>query len=214
MSVKRSLLIAFATCAGVSHAALFSGGSFFSLNPQSQVGVPFNNLTLTDTPTGFIVSGQVMIVTPPGFTTGTLLHFEVSRALDPSFGVGTAFTSTQVIGFSSPPPGTFGNTSGTCRSFFTNYPGVSESIVPLTLPGGTNTWNISANSGPFGYTSFGTNYLTQVFDIDGTQLTGPGGNWIVDVPTITDVQLVPEPVSMVVISFGIATLLRSRKKSQ
>jgi hypothetical protein len=54
-------------------------------------------------------------------------------------------------------------------------------------------------------------YVRQVFDLDGVVLTGPGGNWIVDFPVSTFVD-VPEPMTMSLLATGLAVTLRRRRR--
>lgn len=197
----------------VAQAALFSGPSSFTFGPVTQLGVLTNNLTLTDTANGFVVSGQLLINVPAGPVAGTLASWIVDRPLDATYGTGSLITTTILDGFSQPPAGSFGATSGVCESFFTNFPVTSLSQIPVSLPAGAATWNnIIVNSSTFAYTSGGTNFLRQRFDVDGVQLAGPGGIWVVDVPVTTFATVVPEPASAcLLLTLGIAAL-RSRSR--
>lgn len=200
-------------------AALFSGPSAFSQAPFTQLGPLTNNLVLTDNANGFIVTGQVIIAVPPTSTpiAGTLVSWEVDRPLDATFGTSNLFTTTVLDGFSQPPVGLVGTTSGFVASSFTNYPVQSLSQIPISLPNGAATWNnIIVNSSVFTYTSGGVNFLHQRFDVDGVYLAGPGGNWIVDVPVSTfafEAIAVPEPSTIALLSLGIVGVaIKARRR--
>ncbi len=193
----------------VCQAALFSGPSSITTAPFSQLGPVTNNLVLTDNANGFVVSGQVIVSVPATSTpiTGVLAAWEVDRPLDPTFGSATAFTSTVLSGYSAPPLGILGTTSGLVESHFTNFPNPSISMIPISLVNGAATWtNITVNSSSFAYTSGGTNFLHQRFQVDGIYLSGPGGAWVVDVPVTTIATLVPEPSSTVLAGLALAGL--------
>lgn len=206
------LLLAGSACQA---AGLFSGSSFFNTFPTSQLGTVTNNLVLTDNVNGFVVSGQVLINVPAAPVSGTLAFWVVDRPLDPSYGTGSLVTTTVLNGFSAPPPGSIGNTSGNVRSGFTNFPGVSQSLIPMTLLGGVDTppWiSLSATSSTFTYTSGGVNFLRQIFDLDGIYFGGPGGTWTVDVPVSTFAfSVVPEPTWLLLPSLAFAGLLIRRR---
>ncbi len=216
--MKRVLcaMVALWMLGSAAQAALFSGPSGFSSPPSSQLGLVTNNLTLTDNGSGFVVSGQVIIAIPAAPVSGTLVTWTVDRPLDPTFGTGTLTTTTQLTGFSQPPVGAAGNTSGLTRSEFTNFPGVSQSLIPLSLVVGVDSppWiSLSATSAPFSYTSGGTNFLRQVFQLDGIYNGGPGGNWIVDVPLRTIATVVPEPSTFVLFAVALVGLVgRARRR--
>ena len=62
--INKSLL-SIALCLVASTAqAQFTGSSFFNAFPTSQLGGVTNNLTLTDTANGFVVTGQVIVNVP------------------------------------------------------------------------------------------------------------------------------------------------------
>lgn len=207
------LVVLSSSLTAVSQAALFSGGAFFGVAPTSQLGPVTNNTTITNTPTGFTVTGQFLINTF-GTSAGTLLYFEIWRPLDPTYGSSFMGTTTLLDGFSAPPAGAIGNTSGNVRSDFTNFPGVSQSLIPMNLIAGAQTWpNLSNNSGAFSYTSGGTNYLRMVFDLDGVILAGPPGTWTIDVPASSLANPVPEPATVAALGFGLLALMRRRRKS-
>jgi len=211
---KVFLLICAASVAPVAQAALFSGNAFFSTAPMSQLGPVSGSLTITNLAVGFDVSGQLIVTTPAGFVTGTLIFWVVDRPLDSTYGSGFMNTTTNLVGFSAPPTvGVFGNTSGVSQSFFTNFPGPSTSTIPLSLTNGAATWNTSATSSTWFYTSGGTNYLRQRFDLDGIQFSGPGGQWIIDMPLTTTVNIIPEPATFAAVGTGLVGLfLRRRRK--
>jgi hypothetical protein len=198
--MKRILatILALATFATVSHAApYFSGNASFSQAPTSQMGpVVFNNLFINNAFFSFTVSGQVKIQVPPGAVSGTLIEWTVDRPLDPNYGSANVITTTTLNGFSQPPAnGTYGNTSGATYSSLDQYPVVSKSNIPLTLTNGAATWNqITVQSGTFAYTSAnGLHYLRQRFELDGVQLNGIGGIWLLDLPLTSEVTEIPEP---------------------
>lgn len=117
------------------------------------------------------------------------------------------FTTTILDGFSAPPPGAFQQTGGSVQSYDTNFQGPSTSFIPMTLIKSIAVWsNITVNSSSFAYTSGGTNFLRQRFDLDGVQLSGPGGTWTIDVPVTTIVTLVPEPSSIALGGMAAAAL--------
>ena len=207
---KATLFVALLLMGTTCQAALFLSPSSFSTAPFTQLGGLTNNLTLTDNPNGFVVSGQIIIAVPATSQpiSGTLVSWVVDRPLDPTYGTGSLITTTILDGFSQPPPGLAGNTSGFVQSSFTNFPVTSLSQIPISLPLGIAVWNnITVNSSTFAYTSGGVNYLRQQFDVDGIYQSGPGGNWVVDVPVTTIATVVPEPSSIALGGLGMAALL-------
>lgn len=214
MIIRTSILVLTAAAMASTTHAYFSGASFFSQAPSSQLGPVTNNLTITDTATGFVVSGTVSISVPAGYHPGTLLSFVVDRPLDPSWGTGSFWTDTVLDGFCAPPSiGTFAPTSGAVRSEVTSYPVASLSQIPITLTNGAATWSNLTNSSPvFTYTSGGVNYLRQRFDVDGVQTAGPGGTWLIDVPITTTLHTVPEPTTIATLTLGMGALLLQRKR--
>ena len=207
-------LVFLVSSGAVSEAALFSGGAAFTNAPSSQMGpVAANTVVINDGPYGFTVSGTVNVQIPAGAVSGTLLTWDVDRPLDPAFGTAPMITSTVLTGYSAPPPGSFATTSGQSSSFFNQYPVTSNSTIPLTLTNGAATWtNAFIQSSIFTYTSSaGNNYLRQHFELDGVQISGPGGQWIIDFPLETYVTIVPEPLSIVGLLIGVA-LLRGRPR--
>lgn len=192
--------------AGSAEAALFlPGAPVFSTAPWSQLGPVTNNLVVTNTANGFVVSGQVLINVPAGTTGGILVAWTVDRALDPTYGSAPLSTTTVLTGFSQPPIGAFQNTAGYTQSEITSFPGPSNSNIPLSLTAGAATWtSLSSNSSTFTYTAGGTEYLRQTFMLDGVQFAGPGGIWIVDVPLETSINVVPEPSTLLLSASGVA----------
>lgn len=206
--------------AGSAQAALFLPGlPVFSVAPWSQVGTVTNNLTLTNTANGFVVAGQVLINVPAGGPhAGILAAWTVDRALDPTHGSASLSTTTVLDGFVQPPVGAFQNTSGSVSSLITSFPNPSSSGIPITLTAGATVWpNLSDSSSTFIYTSGGVEYLRQTFFIDGVQLAGPGGTWIVDVPVETSINVVPEPSTLAsaagALIVGLGAVLRTRYRT-
>ncbi len=185
--------------------------------PTTQLGTIVNSaITITNTPTAFTVAGFVDIQVPAGAVSGTLLQFTVDRPLNAAYfpPVSTLSTTTTLTGFSAPPAGsTFGPTSGTTNTEFNLYPGVlfSKSNIPLLLTNGAAVWLSLSNTSPlFVYTTGGTQYVRQTFDLDGVILTGPGGIWTVDFPITSEV--VPEPMSFLALGMGVLALVRRKKR--
>ena len=215
MQLRASLIVLAAAVTATNAHAYFSGPSFFSEAPGSQIGSVTNNLTITDTATGFVVSGTVSIAVAAGSHSGTLLSYTVDRPLDPAWGTGAFWTTTVLDGFCTPPGGgTYGNTFGAVRSHVTSFPTLSASQIPISLIAGAATWNnLTNSSGMFTYTSGGVNFLRQRFDLDGIQSSGTGGTWLIDVPVTTSLNAVPEPATIVAIAFGVGALLNQRRKA-
>ncbi len=199
-----------------SNAAYFSGNAYFSQAPTSQMGpVVFNNLVINNGAFSFTVSGVLQVQVPPGAVSGTLIEWTVDRPLDPTYGSSNMITTTTLSGFSQPPAfGSYGNTLGSSYSYLDQYPGVSQSTIPLSLTNGAATWNqITVQSTTFPYTSAnGLHYLRQRFELDGVQFSGIGGNWIIDLPLETKVEVIPEPATLGVFAFGVMGMLCRRRK--
>jgi len=217
--MKRTIaaLLALATFAAVGHAApYFSGTAAFTQAPTSQMGpVVFNNLFINTGFSSFTVSGQVKVQVPPGAVSGTLIEWIVDIPLNPTYGMSGMITATTLNGFSQPPAfGTYGPTSGASYSFLDQYPVVSKSNIPLTLTNGAATWNqITIQSASFNYTSInGMHFLRQRFELDGVQLNGIGGQWLLDLPLTSEVIAIPEPaaVTSVLCAIGLCALRRRR----
>lgn len=222
----RILTIAFSIlCLGTSwsQAALFSGPAAFTTTPWSQMGTVTNNLVITNTPTGFVVSGQA-IINVGSSSNGLLVEWIVDRPLDPSYGGPFNLQTTTILsGFSAPPAGTFSPTSGIAKSEFTSHP-TSVSAIPVGMVNGIDSplWSsLTATSPVFVYTPAAGLVLRQHFWVDGVVLSGPGGNWIIDVPLeseATSVQnVIPEPSSCLlagsgILLWGLATRLRSQRR--
>jgi hypothetical protein len=193
-----------------AQAALFSGSAAFTTSPWSQMGPVTNNLVLTNTPTGFVVSGQA-IVNVGSPSNGILVEWIVDRPLDPSYaGPFNLQTTTILDGFSAPPAGTFGPTSGIAKSEFTSHP-TSLSVIPVGLINGIDTpfWTppLTATSPVFLYTPAVGLVLRQHFWVDGVVLSGPGGNWVIDVPLRSQANsaqdVVPEPSTWLLAGSGM-----------
>jgi hypothetical protein len=200
---------------GTSQAQLFlvTDNAAFSQLPTSQLGPVINNLVVTDTANGFTVMGQVIINMPPGTHSGTLVSWEVERLMNSGFNAVNVATNTQLDGFSAPPPGTFGNTSGVAETVFTNVTGSNATINPQLTAGAAVWTNLSATNGPHSFTVGTGDYLRQTFFLDGTQINGPGGPWVIDVPVMSFVTgVVPEPTAAVLLSFGIGVFFLSRRQ--
>ena len=209
-------ILALATCAATSHAAYFSGNAFFSQAPTSQMGpVVFNNLVINNGPFSITVSGQVKVQVPPGAVSGTLIEWSVDRLLDPAYGTSNMNTTMTLAGFSQPPSnGTYGNTSGATYTYLDQYPVVSKSNINLNLTNGAAVWpQNTVYSSVFSYTSAsGLHYLRQRFELDGVQLSGIGGEWLIDLPLISEVIIIPEPASALLVLGGIGLFaLRLRR---
>jgi hypothetical protein len=200
-------LLASSTC-----YAQFSGPSAFTTAPWSQLGTVTNNLVLTDTANGFIVSGQVLVNVPSTTTTisGILVSWTVDRPLTFPYGPATLTTTTDLSGFSSPPPGAVGNTTGQVQSIYSNYLGTTTSLssIPMSLVAGVDSppWiSLTNTSAPFSHTATPGQSLHQTFFLDGIYFSGPGGTWTIDVP-VTSFVTVPEPSSLVLGSLSLVAV--------
>lgn len=207
-----SLVILLAAC-GPCYAQ-FSGSSFFSSAPSSQMGTVTNNLVLTDTLTGFIVTGQVLVNIPSTSTpiTGILASWTVDRPLQFPYGPANLTTTTDLSGFSSPPPGSVGNSSGLVQSIFTDYLGTTTSLssIPMTLVAGVDSppWiSLSNTSAVFSHTATAGQFLRQTFFLDGQYFSGPGGTWTIDVPVTSSITVVPEASTFAMTGLAVAGMM-------
>ncbi len=195
----------------VADGAYFLGNAFFSQPPATQMGtIASSTLGINNGPWSITVSGVVTVQVPPGTVTGTLIEYTVDRQLDPTYGTASMITATTLSGFSQPPNfGTYGNTLGFNHTSLTNYPIVSQSMIPMSLTAGATVWNqITVQSSIFTYTSQnGLHYLRQRFELDGVQFNGIGGIWTIDLPVTSEIILVPEPTAAA-LAFGLALGVR------
>lgn len=198
-----------------AEAALLTGSPTFSQPVSTQLGtIAFNTLTVTPILNGFVVSGQVGINVPAGTSSGTLASWAVDWPIDPTYPFNPALsTTTTLTGFSAPPIGVVGNTSGSVTSSIVTLPSTifpgSQSQVPMQLVAGVDSpaWASLTNTSPtFGFAGAPGMVLRQRFDLDGIYAAGPGGLWVVDVPITTFVNNVPEPSSMIMASIGLVGL--------
>jgi hypothetical protein len=211
---SKVLLIALTLIVAGRAYAQFSGPSFFHTTPWSQIGTVTNNLTLTDTANGFVVSGQV-IVNVPATTNpiaGILVSWTVDRPLQFPFGPSLLTTTTDLSGFSAPPSGIVGNSAGMVQSIYTDYLGTTTSLsaIPMQLVAGVDNppWiNLSVTSAVFNHTASPGQFLRQTFFLDGIYFSGPGGNWVIDVPVSSYVTVVPEPSSLVLAGLALFALV-------
>jgi hypothetical protein len=204
----------FASCISASQAAFFAGNAYFSQGPSSQMGpIVFNNLVINNGPFSITVSGQIKVQVPPGPVSGTLVEWWVDRPLDPTYGTSSMVTTMTLNGFSTPPSnGTYGNSSGATYTYLDQYPVVSKSNFPLMLTNGAAVWPTNTvNSSTFNYTSAnGIHYLRQVWQLDGVQLSGIGGQWLIDLPLTSEVVEIPEPAGILLLLCGL-TFVTSRR---
>lgn len=206
----RSLVVALAVASVVpaAGASIFSGPAFYSVAPYTQMGTSTNLLTINSlNPLGFSVAGQFIVNVPAGPVAGTLLYYEVRRPLNLTFGTQNLNILQYLVGFSQPPAGTYGNTSGYCRTYLDV--GGQNATSLLNLTNGVQTWNWNVQSPFFNYTSGTDIFLVQEFTLDGSKLSGPAGQWVVDLPV--DSLMTPEPGSLAVLALG-AVFLRRRKR--
>lgn len=196
------LLALLCICTSGVATAQFSGPATFSTAPWSQMGTVTNNLTITNTPTGFNVAGQVLVNVPSTVppTSGILVAWVVDRPVINGYTGNNMFTTTVLDGYSLPQMGGGGNTSGYTSTIFTDYLGTTTSLstVPMTLVNGFDNpqWNsLTDTSALFNYTAGTGQSLRQVFFLDGIYNGGPGGTWVIDVPVISFFTPVPEPTT-------------------
>jgi MYXO-CTERM domain-containing protein len=194
----------------------------FFVNPTSTMGtVTGNTLVLTPLANGFVVSGQVFVTIPAGPSSGVLVQWSVIRRIDPAFSGSGLMTNTVLTGFSSPPVGTFGTTSGIVTTdwrFFagSGFVGGSQSSIPMTLVNGIDNpaWTgLTASSGGSGFTwtagFFPGAVMQQDFTLFGNYTSGPGGVWVIDVP-VTSIT-VPAPGAAALLAAGGLFATRRRR---
>ena len=194
--------------------------TFFVL-PTSTMGTVTNNLTLATIPNGFIVSGQVIVTIPAGASSGILAQWSVIRRIDPAFSGSGLQTSTILTGFSAPPAGTFGTTTGIVTTDWRfnaggGFVGGSQSSIPMTLVGGVDSpaWTgLTATSpgGGFTWTAgfFPGAVMQQDFTIFGNYTGGAGGAWVIHVPVTSIV--IPAPGAAVLLGLGGLVATRRRR---
>lgn len=197
--IRTTLTLFVTLIAGVAQAQLFSGPAVMTFGPTTQLGTIVNSsLGINNGPNSFTVSGFVDIQVPTGPQSGTLLEFIVDRPLNPFYlpAVSNMTTVTSLQGYSLPPGfNTFAPTSGISHTFFNQYPVVSQSGFSLNLVNGAATWAGTNTSPIFTYTTGGSQYVRQVFSLDGVITNGIGGTWKVDFPITSTVMIVPEPTT-------------------
>lgn len=194
----------------------------FYVAPTSAMGTVTNNLVLTTQANGFVVSGQVIVSIPAGTSSGILAQWTVIRRIDPAFSGSGLMTQTTLTGFSAPPVGTFATTSGTVVTDWifnigsSGFVGGSQSSLPMTLVNGVDSpaWSsLSANSGGSGFTwtagFFPGAALQQTFTLFGNY-SGPGGNWVIDVPVISEI--IPTPGAAALGGLGLTGVLARRRR--
>lgn len=197
--------------------AQFSGAPAYTVAPWSQIGpnTGSSNLTVTNTANGFTVAGTFTVTTPPGSATGILAGWTLDRPIAAGVNNPSFQTTSAIDGFVAPPVGAFQPTSGTLVTYVTDtsVPGTlvagSQAVIALSLINGATTWpTLSVNSAPFALvTGTSTTFvLRQTFFLDGVQLAGPGGSWVVDVPITSSLAPVPEPAAAWLLAAGLAGL--------
>ena len=202
------LMLVAGLCGPAQAASLYAGNAFFSIAPYSQMGSVVDQLAINQLPTGYMVAGQFQVSVPSGAVSGTLLHYQVKRLLNPTFGSQWMYLQQYIVGFSQPTGGgTFGPTSGYVKTYLdvSGWP----ANTPLNLVNGAATWNVNQVGNTFNYVSGTDVYLVQDFELDGSKLSGPAGTWIIDLPLSSEM-IVPEPGSVAVMGLGLVALCRRR----
>jgi|GEM_PF-2794683 len=194
-----------------AQASIFSGPAFFSIAPYTQMGTATNLLNINSMILGFNTAGQFIVNVPAGSVSGTLLRYQVKRPLNLSFGSQNLNILQFLVGFSQPGAGTYGNSSGYCKTYLDV--GGQNVNSQLNLTNGVQNWNWNVQSPFFNYTSGTDVFLVQEFDLDGVKFGGPAAQWVIDLPVDSLMVPVPEPASLVAMALGATALLR-RKKSK
>lgn len=214
------LAVAFVLVFNVANVAQgqFAGASFWNQTPSSTMGAVTNNLVVTDTANGFVISGQAIVNVAPGPNAGTLLTWTRDRPLDFPYGPNNLTTTTVLDGFSLPPIGTVGNTQGLVESIFTDYLGTTTSLsmVPMSLVNGVDTplWiNLSSTSAVFSHTATAGQFMRQTFTLDGNYMAGAGGSWVIDVPVTSKINVVPEPSSGTLLAIASTIFIGFRRRT-
>lgn len=203
------LLVAGLSCPSQA-ASLFATNSspFFSIAPYTQMGSAVDQLAINQLTTGYMVAGQFQVSVPAGAVSGTLLHYQVKRLLNPTFGSQSMYLQQFIVGFSQPSGGgTFSTTTGYCKTYL-DYSG-QPANTPLSLVNGAATWNVNASGNTFNYVSGTDVYLVQDFELDGSKLGGPAGTWIVDLPVQS--LMAPEPGSLATLGLGLLLVCRRQR---
>jgi len=221
-SLSASAVIALGAGAASAQFLISTPPTFF-VNPTSAMGTVTNNLVLTPLVNGFVVSGQMIVSVPAGPVSGILAQWTVIRRIDPAFSGAGLMTNTILTGFSAPPVGTFGITSGTVVTDWRfnaggGVVGASQSTVPMTLIGGIDSpaWTgLSASSGGGGFTwtagFFPNAVMQQTFTLFGNYTSGAGGNWVIDVPVFSET--IPTPGAAAVLGLGGLMAAKRRRRA-
>jgi hypothetical protein len=217
-----AMLLASASSTALAQFSPSNAPPVFYVAPTSAMGTVTNNLVLTPQANGFVVSGQVIVSIPAGTSSGILAQWTVIRRIDPAFSGSGLMTQTTLTGFSAPPIGTFATTSGTVVTDWifnigsAPFVGGSQSSLPMTLVNGVDSpaWNsLSANSGGSGFTwtagFFPGAALQQTFTLFGNY-SGPGGNWVIDVPVTSEI--IPAPSAQALGALGLTGLGARRRR--
>lgn len=190
-------------------ASLYAGNAFFSIAPNTQMGTAVDLLAINQLQTGYMIAGQFQVSVPAGAVSGTLLHYQVKRLLNPTFGSQSMYLQQYIVGFSQPSAGgTFSLTGGYCKTYldFSGQP----ANTPLNLVNGAATWNVNAIGNTFNYVSGTDVYLVQDFVLDGSKLSGPAGTWIIDLPVQS--VMVPEPSTLILTTAGLLLAVGKRRR--